>query len=64
MIRRGPVFAAGALAVGTLAWWLAPFLLALVGLGDLAIVGQVCVVVVVLSGLEAVFRRIGPPEDR
>ena len=53
MIGRGPAFAAGALAVGALAWWLAPVLLALVGLGELAIVGQVCVVVAALSGLEA-----------
>jgi hypothetical protein len=37
--------------------WFAPALLDLVGLGEFAFVGQLCFAILVLSVLDAVFRR-------
>ena len=52
MTPRRLMLLAGSLAVAVLAWWLTPAVLAFVGLGDARMVGQVCLTVLALSGLE------------
>lgn len=61
MTPRRLMLLAGSLAVAVLAWWLAPAVLAFVGLGDAGMVGQVCLTVLALSGLETALQRLNPP---
>lgn len=58
MTWRPIAFSAGALAIAAVAWWLAPMLLVLAGLGDLGVLGRVCLTVLALSGLEFAPRRL------
>ena len=58
MIWRSTAMIVAAFAVAGLAIWTSSFLLALSGLGEFRIVGQVCGVVLALSLLEAAFHRI------
>ncbi len=55
---RGMAFSAGALALAALVWCVAPGALGLVGLGELGVVGRVCLTVLVLSVLEFGLRRL------
>lgn len=55
---RGMAFSAGSLALAALVWRVAPRLLAVAGLGDLGVVGQVCLTVLALSALEFLFQRL------
>jgi hypothetical protein len=61
---RGVALSAGSLAVAGLVWWQTPGLLALAGLGDLGVVGRLCLTVLALSVLENVLRRLpGQPHE-
>jgi len=55
---RGMAFSAGSLALAALAWRLSPRLLALAGLGDLGVVGQLCLTVLALSALESLLQLL------
>jgi len=55
---RGMAFSAGSLALAVLVWRLSPRLLALAGLGDLGVVGQLCLTVLALSALEFLLQRL------
>ena len=48
----------GAFATAWLAYFYGPLLLDMCGLGEFGIVGQICFVVLGLSGLERVFARL------
>jgi hypothetical protein len=50
-----------AFALAALTVWFSPDLLAPLGLGEFAFIGQVCLAVLVLSALEALFRRLPEP---
>ena len=56
-----------AFVVAGLVVWFTPDLLIPLGLGEFAFVGQLCLAILVLSLLDAAFRRldhaIGPPEN-
>ncbi len=56
---RGMAFSAGSLALAALVWRLSPRLLALAGLGDLGLVGQLGLTVLALSALEFLLQRLG-----
>ncbi len=55
---RAPALIVTAFVMAFLAVWFGPALLTRFGLGEFDFVGQVCFVVAILSGLEALFRRL------
>jgi hypothetical protein len=59
---RGIALSVGSLALAALVWRFSPRLLALVGLGDLGVVGQVGATVLALSALEVLLRRWQAPK--
>lgn len=58
MIWRSTVLILAAFAVSGLAVWFGPGLFGLIGLGEFAFVGQLCLALLVLSVLDVVFRRL------
>jgi hypothetical protein len=55
---RAPALIVTAFVAVILVVWFGPDLLDRPGLGEFVFVGQVCFVVAILSGLEALFRRL------
>jgi len=63
MTWRSTVQILAAFAAVALAVWFGPDLLAPLGLGEFGLMGQVCLAVLVLSLLEALFRRLPDPAE-
>jgi hypothetical protein len=61
VIWRSTAQILAAFLVAWLAVWFGPDLLIPLGLGEFVFIGQLCLVILALSLLEAVFRRIAPP---
>jgi hypothetical protein len=58
MIWRSTAQILAAFVAAAIAVWFGPDLLDPLGLGEFAFVGQLCFAILVLSGLEALFRRL------
>ena len=64
MTWRSTVQILAAFLAAGLAVWFGPSLLSLPGLGEFIFLGQLCLVILALSILEALFRRLpGSPAD-
>jgi hypothetical protein len=61
MIWRSTVQILASFAVAGIAAWFGPLLIGLLGLNEFVFVGQVCLVILALSVLEALFRRFPLP---
>jgi hypothetical protein len=65
MIWRSTALILAAFVAASLAVWFGPELLASLGLGEFGFIGQLCFAILVLSVLEALFRRLpGSSEPR
>jgi hypothetical protein len=62
MIWRSTGYILAAFVAAGLAVWFGPALLDLVGLGEFAFLGQLCLAILALSVMDAVLRRL--PEGR
>jgi hypothetical protein len=58
MIWRSTAQILAAFVVAAITVWFSPELLGPLGLGEFVFVGQLCFAILVLSGLEALFRRL------